>query len=394
MPGAMRMLFTSAGGRGHSDPLLPIARAARRAGHAVAFCCRPPMAPSLSAEGFAAFTAGPPIPAPSAIAPLAPLDRERELRVLRDGFAGRGIGRRRAAELPELAKSWKPDVFVCDETDFGALVAAERLDLPYATVVVSAAGSFLRPDVLTEPLQALRAEHRLSPDPDLASLTRYCVIAPLPPAFRDPGYPLGATAHPIRPAPLEADGAPPPSWLGADSEIVYFTLGSVFNLESGDLFARVLRGIAELPIDVVVTVGSAVEPAALGPQPANVRVEQFVPQAALLPRCRTVVSHGGSGTVLGAIAFGAPQVLLPMGADQPWNAARCEALGVGRALDPIACSSTDVRDAVAALLRDPDYRERAARLRDETLALPGADHAVGLLERLATDREPILSGAH
>ena len=120
MPGAMRMLFTSAGGRGHSDPLLPIARAARRAGHDVAFCCRPPMAATLEADGFAAFTAGPPIPRPAAMTPLAPTDRERELGVLRDGFAGRGIARHRATELPDIAGNWKPDVFVCDETDFGA----------------------------------------------------------------------------------------------------------------------------------------------------------------------------------------------------------------------------------------------------------------------------------
>ena len=149
-----------------------------------------------------------------------------------------------------------------------------------------------------------------------------------------------------------------------------------------------------MPFAVVVTVGTAIDPATLGPQPSHIRVEQFVAQAALLPRCRALISHGGSGSVVGAVAFGVPQVLLPLGADQPWNAERCDALGIGIVLDAVACSPADVRDAVATLLRDPGYRERAARLRDETLALPGADHAVGLLERLATDRGPILSAPH
>jgi UDP:flavonoid glycosyltransferase YjiC (YdhE family) len=386
----MRVLFTSAGGRGHSDPLVPIARTARQAGHEVAFCCRPPMGPTIEADGFTAYTAGPEIHAPAGIAPLAPLDVERELRVLRDGFAGRGIAARRVDELPEVFARFGPDLLVCDETDFGALVAAERHDLPYATVVVVAAGSFLRPDVIAEPLQQLRAEHGLAPDPELEMLTRYCVVAPGPPSFRDPAFPLGPTAHPIRPAALDRDGAALPAGIGIDDGLVYFTLGSIFNLESGDLYDRVLRGLRDLPFTVVATVGAAIDTAMLGPQPPNVHVERFVAQSAILPHCRAVVSHGGSGTVLGALAYGAPQVLLPMGADQPFNAARCDALGVGRTLDAVTCSPQEVHDAVIEVLHDPAYRDRAARLRDETLALPGATYAVGLIERLAAERRPIV----
>jgi UDP:flavonoid glycosyltransferase YjiC (YdhE family) len=37
----MRILFTFAGGSGHLEPLIPIARAAEAAGHTVAFSGRP-----------------------------------------------------------------------------------------------------------------------------------------------------------------------------------------------------------------------------------------------------------------------------------------------------------------------------------------------------------------
>ena len=84
----------------------------------------------------------------------------------RDGFAGRGIAHQRVAALPDVCGQWRPDVLVCDETDFGALVAAVRLDLPYATVIVVAAGPSLRPDLMTEPLNVLRAEHGLDADPE------------------------------------------------------------------------------------------------------------------------------------------------------------------------------------------------------------------------------------
>ena len=55
----------------------------------------------------------------------------------------------------------------------------------------------------------------------------------------------------------------------------------------------------------------------LGAQPAHVRAERFVPQSEELPHCDLVISHGGSGSVLGALAHGLPQLLLPLGADQP-----------------------------------------------------------------------------
>ena len=116
------------------------------------------------------------------------------------------------------------------------------------------------------------------------------------------------------------------------------------------------------------------------------RVERFVPHAELLPKCRLVVSHAGSGSVLGALAHGLPMVLLPLGADQPLNAARCEALGVAAVLDALTAASDAVGEAVMRVLDRPSYRRNALQVRDEIAALPGPDHAVVLLERLATPR--------
>ncbi len=276
----------------------------------------------------------------------------------------------------ELCADWRPDAIVCDETDFGSTIAAERLGLPCASVIVTAARSFARPELVAEPLDAIRAEHHLPPDPKLELLGGRLVLVPFPPSFRDPVSPLPVTAHAFRPfAPVRAE---------AEVPTVYFTLGTEFNVESGDLFARVLAGLRELPVDVVATVGRDIDPAELGPQPERVKVEQYVPQAEILPGASVVVSHAGSGSVLGALAHGLPMVLLPMGADQPYNAARCVAVGVGRALDVITATHSDVRDAVSAVLEDPAYRLAAERMCAEFAALPGPEYAVSLLEhRLA-----------
>lgn len=372
----MRILFAFVGGRGHLEPLVPFARAAEDAGHTVAFAAPPLLVPTVEALGFDAFGVGPDAAhsPPERIA-LREVDLEREEREFGERFAGRGA-RIRAIGTVALCADWEPDVVVCEETDFGATVAAERLGLPYATVLVIAAGSLVRADIVAEPLNKLRAEHGLPPDPALAMPSRYLVLSPFPPSFRDPAFPLPATAHSIRlhtPEPAPSAGSP----------VVYFTLGTIFNLESGDLFERVLAGLGELPIEVVATVGSQIDPGELGPLPANVRVEQYVAQSEVLARSGAVVSHGGSGTVVAALAHGLPQVVLPMGADQPLNAARCEKLGVGVVLDAVTATPEAVREAVSVVLSDPAYRSAAERIRDEIAALPGPAYAVTLLEQLS-----------
>jgi MGT family glycosyltransferase len=163
---------------------------------------------------------------------------------------------------------------------------------------------------------------------------------------------------------------------------VYFTLGTVFNVESGDLFERVLAGLRELPINLIATVGHEIDPQEFGPQPANIQIARYVPQSAVLPRCDMVVSHGGSGSVIGALAHGLPMLLIPMGADQPLNAARCVELGVARSLDAVKATPESVRAAVAAVLAEPAFRRNAQRFRDEIASLPEPAYAVGLLERL------------
>jgi MGT family glycosyltransferase len=160
------------------------------------------------------------------------------------------------------------------------------------------------------------------------------------------------------------------------------TLGSVFNTQSGDLFERLLDGLAELPAQVVVTVGRTIDPASFGPQPEHIRVERFIPQETLLPTCDVVVSHGGSGSVMGALAHGVPAVLLPLGADQSHNAERSVELGTARSLDAATATPHELRDAVADVLVDGSYRANAQRIQAEIDALPDPEQTVPLLKRL------------
>ena len=390
------MLFAFAGGSGHFEPLVPLARAAATNGHVIAFTGRPRMVPRVEELGFQAFAAGSDAGLTPVRRPLLEIDRERELGDLRDGFVRR-IARERAADLLRLVVRWQPHVIVWEETDFGAAVIAERLEVPHAKLLVSAAGSFVRADQLREALDAVRIEYGLGPDPHAEMLERYLVLSPFPPSLRDPRFPLPSTAWSVRLfAPSLAAKSARPAWAASFDErpIVYFTLGTVFNVESGDLFTRVIAGLRDLPLNILVTVGRDIDPAELGPQPANVHVERHVAQASVLPYADLVVSHGGSGSLIGALAHGLPMVLIPIGADQPWNAERAAAVGVARVLDPVSATPAEIAEAVTRMLANPGYRQAAERLRDEMAALRGPETAISLLERLVATRQPILAATH
>ncbi len=349
------------------------------------------MADAVRAAGFEVIDAEPPPPpeptetATAEVQPLLAVDRAREEADLRDKFV-RDAGRERAARLPEVVGRWRPDVIVCDETDVGTVIAAERLAIPCATVVVAAAGGFLRPDVVADALDEIRAEHGLPPDPDLIAVRGRLVFDPTPPGYRDPADPLPPDrrlAVRLAAVPRPGDGPPPWPVTRPGRPAVYVTLGTIFNQESGDLFERVLAAAADHDGDVLVTVGNERDPASLGPQPGHVHVERFVPQPEVLPHVAAVVSHAGSGAVLGALAHGLPMVLLPMGADQPWNGDRCTALGVARVLDPIAASPASIAEALRDVLEDGNFAARARELGAAWAALPGPETALAALERLA-----------
>ncbi len=191
-----------------------------------------------------------------------------------------------------------------------------------------------------------------------------------PPSFQSEAIPAGTPVEPVRPLFPPPAGASAPAWLEAlpARPTVYVTLGTVRN--DLTLFRVLLDGLASLDANVVATIGPGHDPAALGPLPANAIVEGYVPQAFVLSRAAVVVSHGGSGSILATLAEGLPALLVPQGADQFDNAARCAELGAGLVLMPGEVTAAAVTDAVATLLRDGSYRERARALAAEIGALP------------------------
>lgn len=123
---------------------------------------------------------------------------------------------------------------------------------------------------------------------------------------------------------------------------------------------RAVTAVGTLPVRALVTTGPAIDPEQLHAS-ANVTVVRSAPHRELLRHTDAVVTHGGHGTVVKALAAGVPLVCIPTGRDQPDNAARVAHRGAGLRLARNA-PPAKIAAAITRVLDDPSYRSAAIEL--------------------------------
>jgi UDP:flavonoid glycosyltransferase YjiC (YdhE family) len=169
-----------------------------------------------------------------------------------------------------------------------------------------------------------------------------------------------------------------------DRPLVLVAASSIYQNHQADMLRRVAAALARLPVQAVLTSGRGVDPSEI-PAPENVRVMSSAPHQALMREASVVVASSGHGTVLKALAAGAPLVCLTLGRDQKDNAQRVVRLGAGVWLNGRRASETDIAAAVRQVLEQPGYRQAAQHfartLAREAAERPSAaDEAEKLLE--------------
>ena len=382
----MRIAFVTNPALGHLLPLLPLALAARDAGHDVRVVGGASIGPAVQRVGLPHVFAGPPdLPTVFAQVPgRAGLSGRRLAAVIWGrGFAGILAPALAAATL-ELARDWPPHLVIHEDSEQGSWIAAERLGIPHVALQATAwRGSGLR--LSSEPLNALRASLALAPDPALTRWHRHGYLGTRPPSLDNPIDPPPATTVPIRPVAIDHVAGRVPTWVdersGGRARVVV-TMGTMLPGRT-DVLAGLLAGLATLDVEVVATIGEELDPAALGDHGPHVHVERWVPMSRVLAAADALVFHAGSGTMLAALSAGVPLVLLPVAADQPENADRCAAAGAGIALGPDDRTPAAVATATAAVLDDGAYRMAARRVAAEIAAMPGPAAVLARLEALA-----------
>jgi hypothetical protein len=297
---------------------------------------------------------------------------------------GRLAARAMIPAVERACAEWGPDLVLRDPCEYASAVVVDRLGIPTAQVAISLAEAEAASIDAAAP--ALD-EHR----PGLAQRLRAQPYLTRFPASVDPS-PFSATTRfrPHDPAPA----APLPDWWnGSDAPLVYLTFGTVLGhmTIAADVYRAALRAVEPLDARVLLTVGRRFDAAALGPVPPNVQVEAWVDQADVLAEADLVLCHGGSGTVLGALATGVPLVVVPLFADQFENGRRIAAAGAGRTVTTDGTSADGRRvvvgeddaaritEAIDDVLASSSYREQAGRIAAEMAAAPTADRVLDAL---------------
>ncbi len=367
----MRIVFSSVGGHGHTYPLVPLATAARDAGHDVLFATTAPFHPLLRGLGFTPLLAGVEMGQAFGSLPDRP-DRASMTQEQMMAAAARVFGeilpRRTIADLEPLLAEHRPDVVVHESANAGAGIAARRAGVRgichgFGRVADRASSLFTGSGTV-----AVAAEVGVELPADVLPGLGDPYVDICPPSLQAPRFLATVARVPLRPVAF----APPgelAAWVAEDGPpLVYLTMGTAFG--NPRVMTRAIAGLGRLDARVLVAAGPTVDLSSLGELPGNVRVEPWVPQAEVLPHTALVVHHGGSGTTLGCLAAGVPQLVIPQGADQFDNAAMVTRCGAGEQIPPAALTADTITDAAARLLKDAAVRDAADRLAAEIAAMP------------------------
>lgn len=370
----MRIAFAGLPAHGHLYPMVPLALACARAGHDVAVGTGAPFVGAL------------PVPTFEMLPPEADLSwAENETMRRHPGISGMEFGLTMFAEvtaevvatslLPAFERD-RPDLVVYEGTCIGAGIAASVLGIPALTFATGQWHPF------APPLHAQAVEsHGWSwtdrgQEAPTGVLLAGGVVDPLPPSWTSPEGPGPLPRIPLRTQAWSNADAEIPAWLRipGDRPRAYVTLGTV-SFGAVDVLRRAVVETAATGVDVLVAIGPRGEPDLLGPLPDSVHLERFVAQDKILPLVDVIVHHGGSGTVLGALEAGIPQVIAPQGADQFFNGQRLIAIGAGRVV-PNEAPEGSVADAVRGVLDGTAERAVAMSVAAEIASMPAPAEVV------------------
>ncbi|RPF22369.1 glycosyltransferase [Myceligenerans xiligouense] len=398
----MRVLLTTYGSRGDVEPMVALALALRELGADVRVCAPPDFAGLLGEARVPLTPVGRPVRAlatgklagerpktlPEITAELAAMADEAVMAagrcdaVVSAGVIGMQAGVRAAAErrgIPYTGATfstnfvpsphhppvpWPGQAFPEGETDNRALwdLNAEHLQRLFGPAVNS-----------------LREASGLAPSDNVRDLVLgdHTLLASDPvlgPWEDTPDLHVTQTGAWRRPDERPLPGALE-DFLAAGAPPVYVGFGSMPLHDAGKTARAAFEAVRAHGRRIVLSSGWASLAPAGGSDDCSVVDE--INQQALFRRVAAVVHHGGAGTTTTAARAGAPQVIVPQVADQPYWGGRVAALGIGAAHD----GPTPTTDSLSAALDTalaPETRARSAEVAG-TIRTDGAPAAATLL---------------
>jgi UDP:flavonoid glycosyltransferase YjiC (YdhE family) len=328
----MRLLVVTPPQLGHVRPLLPLARALAAAGHRVAWASGPDALSHLAREPVE------PLPCGGTAATsrdqtfsrwpeLALLGPRQHGPAMRRHLFGETIADAMLRALERWVDEWQPDVVLHGPLAIAARPVCRARHLPCVEHAIGwPAPQRADPGTPSAVLEALA-------EPASPQALRIEIV---PATLRTGDMPAGDPVIECRPVDRRLrDVACLPEAVRSlldrarDGPLVLASFGTVFNSRSA--LRETAHVLTTMPVRSIVL---GVDRASLGVA-ANARqlCLPWLEQSAILPFCDAVVTHGGAGTVLGALAHGCPLVVLPQGADHFRNADAVRLVAAGLVLE-------------------------------------------------------------
>lgn len=383
------LAFVSAPAAGHVNPTLPLVEELVRRGHRVSYATGPATVDGVVRAGAT------PVVLPSELPPDLDARGEftaEQLAVTLEHFLDDA-----EVSFPVLAAHFeadRPDAVCYDSVTFTGRMLANLLGVAEVALVptfaenerFSATQVYLPPTFDHQHPALVAAIGRMArfasgftflDDPNLM----FGHVAPTTVVFVPRSFQLSAETFDDR---FHFVGPSLGSWQDAeqwsprtDSPVLLISLGTVFNSRP-DFYRACVEAFGDGPWEVVMSIGD-LDPARLGPLPANVSAHARVPQVAVLRHASVFLSHAGMNSVMESLYHGVPLVTVPQIPEQRAIAARAAELGLGVTLEDR--TPEGLRAAVSAASAN---RPAVEAMREVVRSGGGAAAAADALEKLLT----------
>ncbi|MEV0258917.1 macrolide-inactivating glycosyltransferase [Streptomyces sp. NPDC050732] len=303
--------------------------------------------------------------------------------------------------LPELARAYEgdePDLVLYDITSYPARVLARRWGVPEISLSPNLVAWDGYEEEVAEPMYAelketergrayyerfigWLAENGITqhPDPFVGRPSRSLVL--IPKALQPHADRVDESVHTFVGA-CQGDRAAQGDWERPASaeKVLLVSLGSSFTKQPG-FYRECVKAFGGLPgWHVVLQVGRHVHAGELGDVPENVEVHPWVPQLAVLKKADAFITHAGAGGSQEGLATATPMVAVPQAVDQFGNADMLQGLGVARHVPMEEATAETLREAVLALVGDPEVARRLGEIQRSVAGEGGTRRAADLIE--------------
>lgn len=375
----MKVLVTFQPGHGHFNPLIGLVKELISHGHEVTLVTSKSFAPIVRKEGFHCLEAGLDWQLSHLLSDFPELlnDPSNELGIYLMRLLLSKVAVSLAKDLIALMDELKPDVVICDHTEFGGRIAAEYCHIPI--VIVSAGIRFshkLFCMIFEKELSQLRSQFGLPDGTPLRNLYPSLILNFVAPEwFVGPGYQFLPADRFLKPDKVTGVGNEDllTSIINKlpKQPIIHASLGTIHD-NTSSILNKIISAFIGQPWNLIITVRDSVNISAeYGVLPPNICITNFIPHSKLLPYCDALITHGGFSSLITATYNELPVLVLPLAFDEYSLMLTVLHLGIGltieealapnryqeKFIDPNKLTDLNIQIAIRCLLGGKSHRK-------------------------------------